>query len=355
MQPSGCRKPGTEKSGVQTGWGLSPASWFSGMGLRRRTHYSEWTEQRQGRVPRIPYWVSARIRGDQLTIGVSKGRAFWLDSAVGAQRMDGDSGLAGVPVYRVELDEQAKTLKLWVRRKPVHRGFECSGCGRRLISSRCPRAGNPGPAVERLSRDGGSGSAWLRCPECGVGVEKIEQLPTKAPFRKRFEEIVGQACERAAASQVARRFQLPETTVRAVDMRYLERSTLHQYAHGSLRAPGRGDERHLLVAVAAIWNGQPFTAGQDGSILDPVPRDLRELGVHHARRHDWHGRRESNLGSRPSRATLARKSGRGRIPERGRFDYRLLRACAVGSSGQDLAMNNACWVEQIDIQIGAPR
>jgi hypothetical protein len=34
--------------------------------------------------------------------------------------------------------------------------------------------------------------------------------------------------------------------------------------------------------------------------------------------------------------------GRGRIPERGRFDYRLLRACAVGSSGQDLAMNNAC-------------
>ena len=101
--------------------------------------------------------------------------------------------------------------------------------------------------------------------------------------------------------------------------------------------------------------GQPFTAGQDGSILDPALRDLRELGVHHARRHAWHGRRESNLGSRPSRATLARKSGRGRIPERGRFDYRLLRACAVGSSGQDLAMNNACWVEQIDIQIGAPR
>jgi hypothetical protein len=51
----------------------------------------------------------------------------------------------------------------------------------------------------------------------------IEQLPSKAPFSKRFEEIVGEACESAAASQVARRFHLPETTVRAIDLRYLER------------------------------------------------------------------------------------------------------------------------------------
>ena len=34
---------------------------------------------------------------------------------------------------------------------------------------------------------------------------------------------MGEACESAAASQVARRFQLPETTVRAIDLRYLER------------------------------------------------------------------------------------------------------------------------------------
>ena len=111
----------------------------------------------------------------------------------------------------------------------------------------------------------------------------------------------------------------------------------------------------LVAGGGDLERGQPFTAGQDGSILDRALQDLRELGVHHARRHAWHGRRESNLGSRPSRATLARKSGRGRVPERGRFDYRLLRACAVGSSGQDLAMNNACWVQQIDIQIGGPR
>ena len=35
----------------------------------------------------------------------------------------------------------------------------------------------------------------LRCPQCGVRVEKIEQLPSKAPFSKRLEEIVGEACE----------------------------------------------------------------------------------------------------------------------------------------------------------------
>ena len=124
----------------------------------------------------------------------------------------------GYREYRHEVDEQAKTLKLWVRRKPIHRGFECSGCGRRLHAVYDVR--------EREVRD----LPWsvyratvvvevhrLRCPECGVRVERIEQLPSKAPFSKRFEEIIGQACESAAASQVARRFQLPETTVRAID------------------------------------------------------------------------------------------------------------------------------------------
>jgi ribosomal protein L34E len=119
----------------------------------------------------------------------------------------------GYRVYRHELDEAAKTLKLWVRRKPVHRGFECSRCGRRLYQVHDVR--------EREIRD----LPWsvyratlvvkvhrLRCPECGVRVERIEQLPSKAPFSKRFEEIVGEACESAAASQVARRFHLPETT-----------------------------------------------------------------------------------------------------------------------------------------------
>src|ERR1039458_6976713 len=78
-------------------------------------------------------------------------------------------------VIVAEFHEEAKTLKLWVRRKPVHRGFECSGCGRRLHQVHDVR--------EREIRD----LPWsvyratvvvevhrLRCPECGVRVEKIE-------------------------------------------------------------------------------------------------------------------------------------------------------------------------------------
>ena len=63
----------------------------------------------------------------------------------------------------------------------------------------------------------------LRCPDCGPKMERVEQLPSKAPFAKRFEEAVGQSCEAAAARQVARLFGLPQNTVRAIDLRYLER------------------------------------------------------------------------------------------------------------------------------------
>ncbi len=39
----------------------------------------------------------------------------------------------------------------------------------------------------------------VRCPGCGIKAEKVEQLPSKAPFSKRLEAVVGQACESAAA------------------------------------------------------------------------------------------------------------------------------------------------------------
>jgi hypothetical protein len=39
-----------------------------------------------------------------------------------------------------------------------------------------------------------------------VKEEKVPLLPSKAPFSKRFEDAVGQACESSAASCVARRF-----------------------------------------------------------------------------------------------------------------------------------------------------
>ena len=63
----------------------------------------------------------------------------------------------------------------------------------------------------------------VRCPGCGIKAEKVEQLPSKAPFSKRFEEAVGQACENAAARRVAQQFGLAVSTERAIDLRYLQR------------------------------------------------------------------------------------------------------------------------------------
>jgi len=107
----------------------------------------------------------------------------------------------------------------------------------------------------------------LRCPDCGVRVEKIEQLPSKAPFSKRFEEIVGQACESAAVNQVARRFGLPETTVRAIDLRYLERWD-RQRRKPALKQMGvdeiyRGKNDKFLTVVSNLETGEPLWFGTD--------------------------------------------------------------------------------------------
>ncbi len=60
----------------------------------------------------------------------------------------------------------------------------------------------------------------MDCPKCGLKVEKITQLPSKAPFSKDFEDAVALSCESAAARQVARQFRL---AARASDQRHLER------------------------------------------------------------------------------------------------------------------------------------
>jgi transposase len=174
----------------------------------------------------------------------------------------------GYRVYRHEVDEEAKTLKLWVRRKPFHRGFECSGCGRRLHTVQDVR--------EREVRD----LPWsvyratvvvevhrVRCPECGVRVEKMEQLPSKAPFSKRFEEVVGQACESASARQVARRVGLAESTVRAMDLRYLERWEAKR-RRPPLRQMGvdeiyRGKKGKFLTVVCNLETGEPLWFGRE--------------------------------------------------------------------------------------------
>lgn len=174
----------------------------------------------------------------------------------------------GYRVYRHEVDEKKKTLTLWVRRKRGNRKLECSGCGAKFTDYH--------DVTEREVRD----LPWsefratvvveifrVRCPNCGVKTEKVPQLPSKAPFSKRFEDAVGMACESAPARQVARRFGLASSTVRAIDKRYLER-----WAKGRkkpvLRQMGvdeiyLGKTQKFLTVVSNLETGEPLWFGRD--------------------------------------------------------------------------------------------
>lgn len=174
----------------------------------------------------------------------------------------------GYAVYQHEIDEKAKTLKLWVRRKRGNRRLICSGCGRKIIE--------PADVTEREVRD----LPWsgfratvaielyrVRCPDCGLKVEKVDQLPSKAPFSKRFEEAVGQACESASARRVAKQFGLAESTVRAIDLRYLERWEA-QRRRPPLRHMGvdeifLGKKTKFITVVSNLETGEPLWFGAE--------------------------------------------------------------------------------------------
>lgn len=170
-------------------------------------------------------------------------------------------------MYRHEIDEEAKTLNLWVRRKRGHQKLVCSGCRRELAAAH--------DANERTVRDlpcmEFRTAVFVEvyrvcCPDCGIKVEKVPQLPSKAPFSKRFEDAVGQACESAAARQVALRFGLAASTVRSIDLRYLERWA------ASRRTPALAqmgiDEIHLgkkqkfLTVVSNLDSTEPVWFGR---------------------------------------------------------------------------------------------
>jgi len=174
----------------------------------------------------------------------------------------------GYRVYRHEIDEQKKTLELWVRRKRGNRKLECSGCGRKFQDAY--------DWNERAVRD----LPWstfkttvhievyrVKGPACGVKVEKVPLLPSKAPFSKRFEEAVGQACESASARQVARQFGLAASTVRAIDLRDLERWDAAR-KKPALRQMGV-DEIHLgkkqkfLTVVCNLETAEPLWFGRE--------------------------------------------------------------------------------------------
>jgi transposase len=177
-------------------------------------------------------------------------------------------GWPGYRVYRHEINETAKTLKLWVRRKRGNRKLVCSGCGRKLseVYDTYEREVRDLPCFEfrttvviELYR--------VRCPDCGVKTEKVPQLPSKAPFSKRFEEAVGQACESAPVRRVARQFGLSPSTVRALDLRYLKRWAASR-RKPALRQMGidevyLGKKQKFLTVVSNLETGEPLWFGRE--------------------------------------------------------------------------------------------
>jgi len=89
-------------------------------------------------------------------------------------------GRPGFRVYQLQIDEVRKPLKLWVRRKSGDRKLVCSGCGRKLAKAY--------DTYEREVRDllcfefrttVVVDLYRVRCPDCGVKAEKVQQLPSK--------------------------------------------------------------------------------------------------------------------------------------------------------------------------------
>ena len=177
-------------------------------------------------------------------------------------------GWPGYTVYQQEIDEKAKTLKLWVRRKRGNRKYICSGCGARIAE--------PADTTEREVRDLPCFEFRttviielfrVRCPNCGLRIEKVDQLPSKAPFSKRFEEAVGEACESASARRVARRFGLAESTVRAIDLRCLERwkakRRMPPLKHMGVDEIFLGKSTKFVTVVSNLETGEPLWFGPE--------------------------------------------------------------------------------------------
>ncbi len=177
-------------------------------------------------------------------------------------------GFPGYRVYRQEIDEGRKQMKLWIRRKRGNQVFRCSGCGGRVHKIRevyerevgdLPCFEYQTTVVIELYR--------VECPDCGVKSEKVPQLPSKSPYSKRFEDAVGQACESAAVRQVARRMDLAESTVRGMDLRYLERCEAKR-RKPALRQMGvdeiyRGKKGKFLTVVCNLETGEPLWFGKE--------------------------------------------------------------------------------------------
>ena len=92
-------------------------------------------------------------------------------------------------------------------------------------------------------------------------------MPSKAPYSKRFEDGVGQACEGAAARQVARRMRLAESTVRAIDLRYLERWEARRrkppLRHLGVDEIYKGKREKFLTVACNLETAEPLWFGRE--------------------------------------------------------------------------------------------
>jgi transposase len=144
----------------------------------------------------------------------------------------------------------------------------CSGCGkpRGEIVSSYEREVRDLPCFEYLTMVVVE-LYRIRCPDCGVKSEKVPLLPSKAPFSKRFEDAVGQACESAAASRVGIEFGLAASTVRAIYQRYLQRWSKSR-RKPALRQMGvdeiyLGKKQKFITVVSNLGTSEPLWFGAE--------------------------------------------------------------------------------------------
>ena len=100
-------------------------------------------------------------------------------------------GWPGHKVYRHEIDESGKRLKLWVRRKRAKKLQVRSGCGksRGEIVSSYEREVRNLPCFEYLTTVVVE-LYRIRCPDCGVKSEKVPLLPSKVRERQADAPVV---------------------------------------------------------------------------------------------------------------------------------------------------------------------
>jgi transposase len=121
--------------------------------------------------------------------------------------------------------------------------------------------------VGRVSDHGRGGTTPSALPGLRLANRACGPVAEQSTFSKRFEEAVGEACESASARQVARRFGLAQSTVRAIDLRYLERwngqrkkPALH---HLGVDEIFLGKKVKFLTVVSNLESGEPLWFGQD--------------------------------------------------------------------------------------------